>query len=196
MDLANDYKLEQLVGKPTRKEALLDLVFSSAPESLSECTATILQPTSDHNLISFELEVPTTNDNQCAYSPNTSEICKFNFKRANTSAMKQALTNTNWGLIIGNADNIEHANQNFTNAIIAAANTAKVPHYRKAGNPNNQQLQKLMSDRNKLNTKLNKEDLRATDKLILEKQVEKKTRTLPQLFIGTRKIRRRRPLKT
>ena len=68
--------------------------------------------------------------------------------------MKQALTNTNWDLIIGNADNIECANQNFTNAITAAANTAKVPHYRKAGNSDNQQLQNLMSERNKLNTNL------------------------------------------
>ena len=94
-ELENDYHLGQLIDQPTRGTAVLDLVYSDAPESFSECKMKTLKPTSDHNLLTFELNKTTIKTNQPTETPDPlPEIHRLNFKSENKDALAQALTDT------------------------------------------------------------------------------------------------------
>ena len=54
-DLCNEFRLEQLVDRNTREKAILDLVYTDAPELFGECRTSSVKPYSDHNLVSFNL---------------------------------------------------------------------------------------------------------------------------------------------
>ena len=50
----------------------------------------------------------------------TTGISKYNFKNANFDKMNTVLQETDWDQVIGNEEDIEKANENFTKALINA----------------------------------------------------------------------------
>ena len=56
-DVCKDFKLKQLVAKPTRKEYLLDLVLTDAS---ALCKVEVLPEISDHRAVSLDIIVVTS----------------------------------------------------------------------------------------------------------------------------------------
>ena len=52
-DVCNEYNLDQVLDKPTRKNFILDLVFTEIPKQFGEYVVSSMDPVSDHNLVSF-----------------------------------------------------------------------------------------------------------------------------------------------
>ena len=82
LDLTEDFALEQRVHKPTRKLAVLDLIFTNNPDCMTECSTRELEGVSDHNLVTtkhdllenLDLLTPNRlllgrNDNRCPTAP-------------------------------------------------------------------------------------------------------------------------------
>jgi len=119
--ITNQFHLEQMVDKPTRAAATLDLVFTSIPELFSPCKILSLAQVSDHDLVSFCVENPNLPEKQTQIGQYQSEVSKINFKRANVPSVKQYLANnTDWDDIIGDANTFEKCNERFVEAIIKA----------------------------------------------------------------------------
>ena len=126
-DLANQFNMEQLVDRPTRGTATLDLVFSNIPELFSSCSTISLAKVSDHDLIHFSVENSNIHQLPSQNAANQPEITKFNFLRANVPRVTQSLESTNWNII--NANTLENANKLFVDAITQAASISGVPKY-------------------------------------------------------------------
>ena len=75
LDFANEEFLSQWVDKPTRGKNILDLVFSSEDNMVSNLNVGEKLGKSDHNIIRFEIE--------SSFSREEKSFVKLNFKRAN-----------------------------------------------------------------------------------------------------------------
>ena len=164
-DLANEYNLHQLVDKPTRHDALLDLLFTNCQDAFEDCAVSNINPLSDHNLVSFNvvisrMEAAVPNK----VTPAVNDIRNYNFKRTNHLALEAALSSTNWDQILGDETNIETANEKFTTAIIKAAVTARVPKYNDRSTAANKSIAKLLGTRSKLQGMLQQKTIRTKDK--------------------------------
>ena len=71
---------------------------------------------------------------------------------------------TNWDLVLGDATNIESANENFLKAIVKAAEIARVPKYKDSSKTANKSITNLLADRSKLQEQIQKEQIRNKDK--------------------------------
>ena len=163
MDMINNFNLEQLVDKPTRENALLDLVFSNCPMLLAQCSTKVVKPHSDHNLVNFVLNNCTNRENnqEAAELP---EISTFNFKEANHETFGRALLQTNWNSLIVEAE-IDNANNALACAIVEAAKASRVPKYRKTtNNKQSNKATRLSMEKQKLENQLHKKSLRDKDK--------------------------------
>ena len=98
--------MEQLVDKPTRNEAILDLLYTDAPELFAECSVDILKPVTDHDLVSFPLRIPDGSTKVLEeVPPELPDIMKYNFKQADEALMAQELAAVDWDEKIGLVDN-------------------------------------------------------------------------------------------
>ena len=59
----------------------------------------------------------------------TPEILKYNFNNADHAKMRAALNETNKDQVLGDVQNIQKTNGNFTRALIDAARKANIPLY-------------------------------------------------------------------
>ena len=133
LDLVEEFALEQMVDKPTRKKEVLDLIFTNKPCLMSECKTTIIHPVSDHNLvyitISSENIIGAGKDD-----PNTKytirEISKYNFQGANLQTLEQRFSTFDWHSIINEETDPETFNQVFVDTLIQIADLSNVQRYK------------------------------------------------------------------
>ena len=164
-ELAIDFGLEQLVDKPTRENAILDLVFTDCPASYSNCTVKSLKPMSDHNLVTFERNIKlTTTEKTTAESPLQPETSKYDFKNADQDEMARALQTTDWDTVLGDLNNIESTNERFANAIVSAAKEARVPIFKSRSRIRmDRKLENLVREKNKLEAQITHGRITNTD---------------------------------
>jgi hypothetical protein len=92
INLTLDCFFEQLVDKPTRVNNILDLVLTNAAMKVTNLTVGEQIANSDHNLISFHLNI------NCALTE--SKLVKRNIKKANFNKIKKCLSGMHWEGII------------------------------------------------------------------------------------------------
>ena len=190
-DLVDEFNLEQLVDKPTRNGAILDLLYTNAPELFSDCTVERLKPLSDHDLVTFPLRVSDCSAETVEETPpDIPEILKYNFKQADHERMAQELSTVNWTEKLGQIDGIEDANQVLVSEIESAAERAQVPKYKVKCKTDDRKLKKLLDERKQLHKKLNnierKPNLRQVHLDTLKKNIEAKNLQIRE-FIDTRR---------
>lgn len=102
--IIKDYYLWQLVDFPTREDNTLDLILTTIPTRFRSIHGFDDIITTDHKLISFELDLKTTK------KPNIKRVV-YNFKKADWPGLKQTLRNIPWDLcLVPNDVNLSLAN--------------------------------------------------------------------------------------
>ena len=193
-ELTTSFSLEQMVDQPTREKAILDLVYTDCPVAFSECSVQNIKPTSDHNLVKFDLGISAlkANDTQNNTTP-IQEISKYNFRSANHEAMAQALQNTDWDSALGDITDIESANDNFAEAVVTAAKKANVPLYhRKSANPAENQVIALNCERSKLERQNANASITITDKATKLTRIESINSEIQQILTNNQEEQERR----
>ena len=164
MELTNDYPLTQMIDKPTRENNILDLVFT-----------TVLKPVTDHNIVKLNINRVSQGNKHTVRSAQQTEkgIKECNFKLASQDQLKKAFATTDGDRATGDENKTEKANQNFVNAIIAAAEATKVPKFKIS---NQQQLGNKHSN----TTQLIKERKKISKQLEVAKHLREKDRKTKQ----------------
>lgn len=92
LDVVNDNFMLQYVNKPTRGNAILDLVLCNDPDRIG--SVEVMEPlgTSDHSIVSFVVSWHVSN------LPSKSKI--FYFRRANFDRMRSYLSEINWTTLL------------------------------------------------------------------------------------------------
>ena len=108
-DICDSAGLTQIVKEPTRKNNLLDLVLTSAPELTK---ATVLASISDHRavFIDVKLEVPESIEVE-------REVWCFN--KANWKGLKKALSKKSWDFL--KTETVDASAERLTEVIIETA---------------------------------------------------------------------------
>lgn len=111
----DSFFLEQLVHEPTRKDNILDLIFSNSDviNSIDICSTFI----SDHCLLSVQTTIPQITTH-CApvLNPPSSVFDMLNFKRCNWEVLCTELSNINWSSLLSNCLN-KHSFDIFIDAV-------------------------------------------------------------------------------
>ena len=138
-------------------------------------------PVSDHRMVNFTIasmgKSGTDADNQMV----SSEILKYNLKRANKVLVSSALRDIDWNSILENEESTENDCEIFRKQIIQAIKISNVPAYKsQRKNHNDNELKKIIEKRDKVDKILNKNSLRKIDREMkslelvnLNKEIEK-----------------------
>ena len=105
----DSFGLSQKVQEPTRENNILDLVLVNEPFSV--LNVSVLPPLSgsDHNCVSFEINVPTCpRSNPVAHG--SSVYARYNWDKANIDGIRNALEFCDWSSVIGGTDSDEMYN--------------------------------------------------------------------------------------
>ena len=100
-NLAIEFGLEQIVGKPTREDSILDLIYTDVPELITVTKIEKLKPISDHNLITCHIRVLNKSSNSDAISANLPEIRQYNFQARDKDKFSEALRSVRWDEELG-----------------------------------------------------------------------------------------------
>ena len=137
--------LTQLINVPTRKNKILDLLFTSIPNHITNLH--ILPPikSSDHNTIVFSISIPK------ATKPFLNKSVIFDFKRGDYKGLNNYLCNTNWKQIFGNIIDIDIMYNNFSQ-VVTTGMEKFIPKTKSATSKINypSHIQKLQAYQNKL----------------------------------------------
>ena len=131
-ELVDLHNLVQIVNKPTHNKEILDLLYTSKPDVFSNCETSIIQPESDHNLISFTIPHTTSLSRETTKQKGrskTPEICTFDFESANKEKLLLQLNNIHWKDRFTKSPNVSEYNNILVTGIVEAAKKAKVPRY-------------------------------------------------------------------
>ena len=102
----------------------------------------------------------TDADNQIV----SSEILKYNFKRANKVLVSRTLSDIDWNSILENDESTENDCEIFRKQIIQAIKTSNVPTFKsQTKNQDNNEIKKIIEKRDKVDKILIKNSLRKTD---------------------------------
>ena len=83
---------------------------------------------SDHKMVFFN--ITNTSGEHKEFENINPEISKYNFNNGDHAKLRATLKEANWDQVLGDAQNIEKTNENFTRALIDAAKKANIPLYR------------------------------------------------------------------
>ncbi len=157
---------------------MLDLLYTSNPQSFSPCKISIIDPESDHHMATFQI---TYNTASCIHRKENRwrekipEIATYNIPSANKANFSKALNDLDWESEIGPPSEIQHFNQNFVKAIVKAAKTAEVPKYKESdGNRKTKSdptLDRLTQTHQRLNNNLQNKALTDTDRANITEQL-------------------------
>jgi len=106
-NLAIEFGLEQIVGKPTREDSILDLIYTDVPELITVTKIEKLKPISDHNLITCHIRVLNKSSSSEALSAKLPEIRQYNFQARDKDKFSEALRSVRWDEELGGIDKIE-----------------------------------------------------------------------------------------
>ena len=158
LELVDKHLLQQIVNVPTRMDNTLDLLFTSCPDKFHTLKSTVMSPASDHNLITFnsDFTLDTEEDSKQQPSPKASNsMGDFNFSRANTAKLSEALEKKDLLKLVKEATDPITAKEALVEAFISCAEEAKVPK-RKPSSYTSQspEMRALFKSRNKISSKL------------------------------------------
>jgi len=172
LDFTNDFELEQIVDEPTRESNILDLIFTNNLEIFSDQNIQILRPITDHNIVSFKIQINSHETIAANLPNNIRDISLYNFKSGNQELFKEALADTPWHNLF-TPQTIETANENFNTALVQAANKAKVPKFKQKKDINdNNNIDVPNKERNRLMEQINNPGIRSVDKAIIVTRLE------------------------
>ena len=173
IELTNEYGLQQQVSKPTRKENILDLVFTSDSSNLSDQSVTTIEPVSDHNLVNFVMEYFNNITPTVKMKPSDN-IGSFNFARTNKDKLNDAINAIDWESLLKDSIPVSELSKTFINQIYKLAEQAKVPKYKPHTKPSTQDLiiQDLLNLKHKLEMNLTKPTLRQLDRTAINQHIE------------------------
>ena len=113
----------------------------------------------------------------------TAEISKYKFNDGDHVKMRAALKETNWDQVLGDVQDIEIANENFTKALIDVAKKTNIPLYRQERTlALGGSVVKLKSNRIAFETQTQKQFIRTTDKQLKEEKVVDLNREIKSLY--------------
>ena len=101
LDFYSECGLDQLVSEPTRKNNILDLLFTSDPLSISLCVIDAPFCTSDHESILFSIYIEPVQNVDCPLIENLN----FNWGRADWASLAIYCHQTHWNFIFSNCQN-------------------------------------------------------------------------------------------
>ena len=88
-----------------------------------------MTPFPDHEMVTSS--ITATSDEYKEFGNSiTPKISKYNFNNRYHVKMRAVLKETNWDQVVGDVQNIEKVNENFTRVLLDAAKTANIPLYR------------------------------------------------------------------
>jgi len=186
LDFTNDFELEQIVDEPTRESNILDLIFTNNLEIFSDQNIQILRPITDHNIVSFKIQINSHETIAANLPNNIRDISLYNFKSGNQELFKEALADTPWHNLF-TPQTIETANENFNTALVQAANKAKVPKFKQKKDINdNNNIDVPNKERNRLMEQINNPGIRSVDKAIIVTRLEVLNKKLQNQHIEDR----------
>jgi len=186
LDFTNDFELEQIVDEPTRESNILDLIFTNNLEIFSDQNIQILRPITDHNIVSFKIQINSHETIAANLPNNIRDISLYNFKSGNQELFKEALADTPWHNLF-TPQTIETANENFNTALVQAANKAKVPKFKQKKDINdNNNIDVPNKERNRLMEHINNPGIRSVDKAIKVTRLEVLNKQLQNQHIEDR----------
>ena len=174
LDLCDEFGLEQLVDKKTRGHAILDLVFTDTPSIFGSCETSSLAPHSDHNLVTFPLNIDTehkTCKKEGKERKKLPEIAKFDFEKGERDRISEALSSIDWEEALGGHDQLAQRNDNFVSALVKALEDAQVPRISDISREKHE-LERKQQRRKNLVEKLKSRSMRDRDRLDKEKEVD------------------------
>ena len=92
-DILNFFSLSQLINQPTRLDAVLDLAISNRPENISNIKIGDGLGSSDHNIITFDLQCKITRP--CQPSKQI-----YDYQNANWDNFRLELSHVSWDTIL------------------------------------------------------------------------------------------------
>ena len=158
---ADDYGLYQIVTKPTRKNNILDLVFTNEPSLFSSLSITVIEPVSDHNIVHFDIKPHSMHPiNPTTPTPPgkiESDLSNYNFKGSDHNKIKEEMNKKNWNEIISADVKVEDLHRKFLNALLDIAVKAGVQKFNRNGAKagTKPEITKLIAERDRLNNSLN-----------------------------------------
>jgi hypothetical protein len=143
LELAQEYFLQQLVTEPTRKEHILDLVFTSNNTMVKNVKVSQLPQISDHHLVTVLTDhgsgLPSEGKKAETEGP---KIASYNFAKADVGQFKGALQSVQWAEVVGMENSsLQEKTKYFFDAVCKAAEKSGVP-LKKRGKATSNQIPK------------------------------------------------------
>ena len=166
-DLAIEFGLEQVVDKPTREREILDLVYTDTPEIVLGQSVEYLMPSSDHNLITLDLELghdPTGSAQGNEQDQYGTEIKQFDWKLRDETAFSEALSRIDWENRLTH-DQVVNGNGNrlFEEALVEAAIASNVPKNRRRRGKVDVRVDQLLGRKRKIEKAMEGSSFRASN---------------------------------
>ena len=99
--LVTHYNLSQVVGKPTRRDTVLDLVFTNDPDSIIDVAVTpVPNSISDHNFIDITTSYSPITPTSQPPPPPPPEFATFDFPAADQLHLENELNNIDWDIVL------------------------------------------------------------------------------------------------
>jgi hypothetical protein len=101
LELTQEYFLQQLVTEPTRKDHILDLIFTSNNAMVKNVKVSQLPQISDHDLVTVLTDhglLPPEGKKAETEGP---KIASYNFAKADVDQLKGALQCVQWAKVLG-----------------------------------------------------------------------------------------------
>ena len=120
LDLTTELGMEQQVSRPTRKDNILDLVFTSSSVVISARPPIPIAPASDHNFVAFDCFL-TDNDHTHReeevenHSPNLSQ---FNYARGDIKRLSEEIESVDWEAFFSDSLPMDQCSESLFNKLM------------------------------------------------------------------------------
>ena len=115
LEFTSEHGLIQCVAEPTRENNILDLILVSDPLLINSCVTTAPLGNSDHNIVEFNLVLPTDNIIKNNINDDAKQYC-YNFKEADFEGLNNFLIGVDWQSILC-SDNANDCMETFINIL-------------------------------------------------------------------------------
>jgi len=117
LDFTSEHGLIQCVAEPTRENNILDLVLVNDPLIINSCVTTAPLGNSDHNIVEFNLVIPTdkTSNLNKHINDDVKQYC-YKFKEADFDGLNDFLTSVDWKSVLC-SDNSNNCMESFINIL-------------------------------------------------------------------------------
>ena len=177
LQLTDDLHMHQVVNTHTRDGPppnTLDLLFTNTPEMFHSLDTVDMSGTSDHKLVNLNTEFSINIPIDTSHNTKRTGIEAFNFERAHTDRLKEALSAKNLPKIIKDSPDPIDGKRAMEEAIIETATEANVPKHSSARSKDHSAaIKKLYKERAKVILTLRKTPLQTQAKAMRLKEQKK-----------------------